>query len=55
MNDGGLMWWAQLGAHEVDEFNAWLDVIESEKAIAQPANARDEDEKEIENEQSDCK
>lgn len=55
MDDGGLMWWAQLGAHEVDEFNAWLDVIESEKAIAQPANARDEDEKEIENEQSDCK
>lgn len=53
MNDGGLMWWAQLGAHEVDEFNAWLDVIESEKAIAQPVNAPDE--KEIENVESDCK
>lgn len=42
MDDGGLMWWAQLGAHEVDEFNAWLDVIESEKAMTQPVNASDE-------------
>lgn len=55
MNDGGLQWWQQLGAHEVDEYLAWLDGIEFEKAIAQPANARDEDEKEIENVESDCK
>lgn len=44
MNDGGLMWWAQLGAHEVDEFNAWLDVIESEKAMNECDKNEDEDE-----------
>lgn len=53
MDDQGLMYWQQLGAHEVDEFLAWLDGVESEKAMTQPVNASDE--KEIENEQSDCK
>jgi hypothetical protein len=52
MNDGGLMYWQQLGAHEVDEFLAWLDGIEFERAMAQPVNAP---EKESGNEQSDCK
>lgn len=25
MNDGGLMWWAQLGKKDVQEFMEWMD------------------------------
>lgn len=46
MDDQGLQWWQQLGAHEVDEFNAWLDGIESEKAIAQPVKSESENQHE---------
>lgn len=32
MDDQGLQWWQQLGAHEVDEFNAWLDGLNEREA-----------------------
>lgn len=46
MDDQGLQWWQQLGAHEVDEFNAWLDGIgergdELEKQVEQAESERD--------------
>lgn len=52
-DDGGIQWFQTVA--EEEEYREWLDQIEQQKAIAQPVNARDEDEKEIENEQSDCK
>ena len=50
-DDGGVCWFQTVA--EEQEYLEWLDKIESEKAIAQPVNARDE--KEIENVGIDCK
>lgn len=52
MDDDDEIQWFQTVAEE-QEYREWLDKIESERAIAQPVNARDD--KEIENEQLDCK
>ena len=51
VDDDGEICWFQTVAEE-QEYLEWLDRIESEKAIAQPVNARDE--KEIENVEFDC-
>lgn len=51
-SDDSAIQWFQTVAEE-QEYLEWLDKIETEKALAQPVNARDE--KEIENVCIDCK
>lgn len=51
MSDGGICWFQTVA--EEEEYREWLEKIESEKAIAQPVNARDEEE--LENVEFDCK
>lgn len=43
-NDGGIQYWQQAGVQE--EYEAWLDGIESEKAIAQPVKSESENQHE---------
>ena len=43
-DDGGICWFQTVA--EEQEYLEWLDKIESDKAIAQPVNARDEKETE---------
>lgn len=35
MDDQGLQWWQQLGAHEVSEFMDWLDDLEKRNETAE--------------------
>lgn len=49
-DDGGIQWFQTVA--EEQEYRQWLDKIESEKAMAQPVNAP---EQEKEDECFDCK